>query len=62
MRANSNSHYQGNIREGKTNQTRIKVSEHDDLLYRGSVPKNLVPVEVTKSGSISTLYLSQTVT
>jgi hypothetical protein len=62
MRANSNSHYQGNIREGKTNQTRIKASEHDDLLYRGSVPKNLVPVEVTKSGSISTLSLSQTVT
>jgi hypothetical protein len=50
-------------REGKINQTRIKVSEHDDLFYQGSVPKNLVPVEeVTKTGSISTLSLSQTVT
>jgi hypothetical protein len=48
---------------GKTNQTRIKAREHDDLFYRGSVPKNLVPVEeVTKAGSISTLSLSQTVT
>jgi hypothetical protein len=47
----------------KTNQTRIKVSEHDDLFYRGSVPKNLIPVEeVTKTASISTLSLSQTVT
>jgi hypothetical protein len=42
---------------------RIKESEHDDLFYRGSVPKNLVPVEeVTKTGSISTLSLSQMVT
>ena len=50
-------------REGNTNQTRIKASEHGDLFYRGSVPKNLVPVEeVTKTGSISTLSLSQTVT
>jgi hypothetical protein len=50
-------------REGKTNQPRIKASEHDDLFYRGSVPKNLVPIEeVTKTGSISTLSLSQTVT
>ena len=49
--------------KGKTNQTRIKASEHDDLLYKGSVPKNLVPVEeVTKTGSISTLPLSQRVT
>jgi hypothetical protein len=33
------------------------------LFYRGSVPKNLVPVEeATKVGSISTLSLSQTVT
>jgi hypothetical protein len=45
-------------REGK-NQTRIEASEQDDLFYRGSVPKNLVPVEeVTKTGSISTLSLS----
>jgi hypothetical protein len=62
MGANSNS-LAGNIREGKTNQTRIKASEHDDLFYRGSVPKNLVPVEeVTKTGSISTIFLSQTIT
>jgi hypothetical protein len=48
---------------GKTNQTRIKASEHNDLFYRGSVPKNLIPVEeVTKTGSISTISLSQTVT
>jgi hypothetical protein len=47
----------------KTNQTRIKASEHDDLFYRGSVPKNLVPVEeVTKIGSISPLSLSQMIT
>jgi hypothetical protein len=39
------------------------ISEHGDLFYRGSVPKNLVPVEeATKAGSISTLSLSQTVT
>jgi hypothetical protein len=50
-------------REGKTNQTRIKASEHDDLFYLGSIPKNLVPVEeVTKTGSISTFSLSQMVT
>jgi hypothetical protein len=48
--------------EGKTNQTRIKASEHNDLFYRGSVPNNLVPVEVTKTGFISTLSLSQTIT
>jgi hypothetical protein len=48
---------------GKTNQTINKASEHGDLFYRGLVPKNLVPVEeVTKTGSISTLSLSQTVT
>jgi hypothetical protein len=50
-------------REGKTNQPRSKADEHDDLFYRGSVLKNLVPVElVTKTGSLSTLSLSQTVT
>jgi hypothetical protein len=49
--------------EEETNQTRIKASEHDDLFNRGSVPKNLVPVEeVTKTESISTLSLSQMVT
>jgi hypothetical protein len=48
---------------GKTNQPRNKADEHGDLFYRGSVLKNLVPVEVvTKTGSLSTLSLSQTVT
>jgi hypothetical protein len=33
------------------------------LFYRGSVPKNRVPIEeVTRTGSISTLSLSQMVT
>jgi hypothetical protein len=41
----------------------INTSEHGDLFYRGSVPKNLVPVEeTTKAVSISTVSLSQTVT
>jgi hypothetical protein len=40
-----------------------QTNEYDDLLYRGSVLKNLVPIEVvTKTGSLSTLSLSQTVT
>jgi hypothetical protein len=48
---------------GKTNQPRNKANEHGDLFYRGSVLKNLVLVEVvTKTGSLSTLSLSQTVT
>jgi hypothetical protein len=48
---------------GETNQPRNKADEHGDLFYRGSVLKNLVPVEVvTKTGSLSTLSLSQTVT
>jgi hypothetical protein len=35
---------------------------HADLFYRGSVLANLLPVEVvTKTGSLSTLSLSQTV-
>jgi hypothetical protein len=43
----------------QTNQARIKASRHDDLFYRGSVPKNLIPVEeATKAVSISTLSLS----
>jgi hypothetical protein len=47
--------------ENKSNGN--QANEHGDLFYRGSVPKNLVPVEeVTKTGSISTLSLSQTVT
>jgi hypothetical protein len=37
----------------------INTSEHGDLYYRGSVPKNLVLVEeATKVGSIPTLSLS----
>jgi hypothetical protein len=49
--------------EGKTNQPRNNVDEHGDLFYRGSVLKNLIPVEVViKTGSLSTLSLSQTVT
>jgi hypothetical protein len=48
-------------REIKSNGN--QASGHDDLFYRGSVPKNLVPVEeATKAGSIPTLSLSQTVT
>jgi hypothetical protein len=50
-------------REGKTNQPRNKVDGHGDLFYRGSALRNLVPVEVvTKTGSLSTISLSQTVT
>jgi hypothetical protein len=46
--------------ENKSNEN--QANEHGDLFYRGSVPKNLVPVEeVTKTGSIPTLSLSQTV-
>jgi hypothetical protein len=49
--------------KGKQNNQGNKMGEHGDLFYRGSVPKNLVPVEVvTKTGSLSTLSLSQTVT
>jgi hypothetical protein len=48
-------------RENKSNEN--QVNKHNDLFYRGSVPKNLVPVEeVTKTESISTISLSQTVT
>ena len=40
-----------------------RADEHGDLFYRGSILKNLVPIEeVTKTGSIPTLSLSQTVT
>jgi hypothetical protein len=50
-------------KEGETNQPRDKADEHGDLFYRGSVPKNLVPIKVvTKTGSLSTLSLSQMVT
>jgi hypothetical protein len=48
---------------GKTNQSRNKADEHSDLFYRGSVLKNLVPVEVvTKTRSLSIISLSQMVT
>jgi hypothetical protein len=48
---------------GKQINQEDKADEHDDLFYRGSVLKNLVPVKViTKTGSLSTLSLSQTVT
>jgi hypothetical protein len=48
---------------GKQINQENKVNEHGDLFYLGSVLKNLVPVEVvTKTGSLSTLSLSQTVT
>jgi hypothetical protein len=47
----------------KNKSNKNQASERDDLFYRGSVPKNLVPIEeVTKTVSISTLSLSQTVT
>jgi hypothetical protein len=37
----------------------INTSGHGDLFYRGSVPKNLIPVEeAPEAGSISTLSLS----
>jgi hypothetical protein len=50
-------------RGGENKSIKNQASEHGDLFYRGSVPKNLVPIEeVTKTGSISTLSLSQTVT
>jgi hypothetical protein len=44
---------------GKQINQEIKADEHSDLFYRGSVLKNLVPIElVTKTGSLSTLSLS----
>jgi hypothetical protein len=50
-------------REGENKSNENQANEHGDLFYRGSVPKNLVPVEeVIKFGSISILFLSQTVT
>jgi hypothetical protein len=51
------------VERGKTNQPRNKADEHSDLFYRGSVLKNLVLIEVvTKTVSLSTLSLSQTIT
>jgi hypothetical protein len=50
-------------REGKQINQEIRRVNTVICFYRGSVPKNLVSIEeVTKTGSISTLSLSQTVT
>jgi hypothetical protein len=50
-------------REGEKQIAGKERLRHDDLFYRGSVLANLLPVEVvTKTGSLSTLSLSQTVT
>jgi hypothetical protein len=50
-------------RERKNKSQANKEVRHKDLFYRGSVLSNLLPVEVvTKTGSLSTLSLSQTVT
>jgi hypothetical protein len=48
---------------GRKNKSQAKKEvRHTDLFYRGSVLSNLLPVEVvTKTGSLSTLSLSQTV-
>jgi hypothetical protein len=49
-------------REGAKQIAGKQRVRHVDLLYRGSVLSNLLPVEVvTKTGSLSTLSLSQTV-
>jgi hypothetical protein len=48
--------------DGKQIASKQRV-RHKDLFYRGLVIANLLPVEVvTKTGSLSTLSLSQTVT
>jgi hypothetical protein len=50
-------------REGAKQIVSKQRARHDDLFYRGSVLANLLPVEVViKTGSLSTLSLSQTVT
>jgi hypothetical protein len=50
-------------REGGKQIASKQRVRHKDLFYRGSVFVNLLPVEVvTKTGSLSTLSLSQTVT
>jgi hypothetical protein len=48
---------------GRENKSQVsKEVRHTNLFYRGSVLSNLLPVEVvTKTGSLSTLSLSQTV-
>ena len=54
---------QENLEQGKANKSQaINTMDTGDLFYRGSVLANLLPVEVvTKTGSLSTLSLSQTV-
>jgi hypothetical protein len=50
-------------REGGKKIASKQIVRHKDLFYRGSVFADLLPVEVvTKTGSLSTLSLSQTVT
>jgi hypothetical protein len=56
-----------NINESERDGAKQIVSKqrarHEDLFYRGSVLANILSVEVvTKTGSLSTLSLSQTVT
>jgi hypothetical protein len=66
--ANSNQYEQGTFLErerkgGETSRMEINHKRIRQFVYRGSIPKNLVPVEeATKAGSISTLSLSQSVT
>jgi hypothetical protein len=49
-------------REGAKQIVSKQRARQDDLFYRGSVLANLLPVEVvTKTESLSTLSLSQTV-
>jgi hypothetical protein len=49
--------------EGENKSNGNQANEQGDLFYQGSVSKNLILVEVvTKTGSLSTLSLSQTVT
>jgi hypothetical protein len=50
-------------REGENKSQANKSGWHSDLFNRGSVLASLLPIEmVTKTGSLSTLSLSQTVT
>jgi hypothetical protein len=50
-------------REGENKSQENEGGWHSDLFYRGSVLANLLPVEVvTKTGSLSTLSLSQMIT
>jgi hypothetical protein len=56
-------HINESEREGAKQIVSKQRVRHDDLFYRGLVLANLLPVEVvTKTGSLSTLSLSQTVT